>query len=137
LTVGRIIFGIIADRIGVIPIVRSCMLGSLCGTALIWWNPVDILSFLGLALTGFSLAPIFPLMISVTPKRLGSRHSANAIGFQVAAASLGIALLPGLAGVLAENLGLEAIGPFLLALAVAMFLLHEVTVPRRAQPIRE
>jgi fucose permease len=130
LTVGRILFGIVADRIGVIRIVRACMLGSICGAALLWWNLVDILGFLGLALIGFSLAPIFPLMISDTPRRVGGRHAANAIGFQIAGAGLGLAALPGLAGILAENVGLETIGPFLFALAVVMYLLHEVTVSR-------
>jgi fucose permease len=133
LTVGRIFFGIVADRIGTVRIIRACMLSSVCGAALIWWNPTDILSFLGLALIGFSLAPIFPMMISDTSKRVGAKHAANAIGFQVAAASLGLAALPGLAGVLAENVGLETIGPFLLAVAIVMFLLHEATLSGRRQ----
>jgi fucose permease len=92
----------------------------------------DVVGFLGLALIGFSLAPLFPLLISHTPKRLGAAHAPNAIGFQVAAAGLGLSLVPGLAGVLAESLGLEIIGPFLLLASIATFLLHEVIVSRRS-----
>lgn len=130
LTIGRILFGIAARYASSVSLLRASMLGATCGTVLIWWNPSDVLSFVGLALMGFSLAPIFPLSISNTPKQLGSTHAANAIGLQVAAASLGLAALPGLGGVLAENLGLESIGPFLVVLAVIMVLLHESTVRR-------
>lgn len=131
LTVGRIVFGFVVDRLGVVSSLRGCMLGVMLGSALIWWNMTDLLGFLGLALIGFALAPLFPLLVLYTPKRLGAAHASNAIGFQVAAAGLGLALLPGLAGVLADSLGLESIGPFLLIASVAMFLLHEVIVSRK------
>ena len=58
-----------------------------------------------------------------------------AIGFQIAAAGLGFALLPALGGVLAKNLGLEIIGPFLLAASVVMFLLHEVVARHPARSL--
>jgi fucose permease len=138
LTVGRILLGVFVDRLGVIAVSRACMLGTVLGSACIWWNTADIVSFLGLALIGFSVAPLFPSQISITPQRVGTGHAANAIGFQVAAASLGIASLPGLAGVLAENAGLETIGPFLLVISTATLLLHEALVHRSAarQPKR-
>jgi len=132
LTVGRIVFGIVADRLRIVSLLRGCMLGVILGSAFVWWNVTDTLGFLGLALIGFSVAPLFPSMVSDTPKRLGAAHAPNAIGFQVSAASLGIAILPGLAGVLAENLGLEVIGPFLLIVSTAMFLLHETIVHHRS-----
>jgi fucose permease len=143
LTVGRILFGIAASRIRVDTLLRAAMLGCICGAALIWWDPADVqvlgfhVSFVGLALLGFSLAPIFPLSMSDTPRLIGTRHAPNAIGFQVAAASLGIAVLPGLAGVLAERRGLEVIGPFLLALAVIMLVLHEAFALVRAPTPQE
>jgi fucose permease len=133
LTVGRILFGIAAQRFQTSILLRIAMLGAICASALIW-TPALLpnlnlpISFLGLALLGFSIAPIFPLSISDTPHLVGQKHAANAIGFQVAAASLGIAILPGLAGVLAQRMGLEVIGPFLVTLSVGMILLHEVAV---------
>lgn len=130
LTVGRIVFGALVARIGIAPLLRTGMLGVVCGAALTWWNPTDLLGFLGLALMGFSMAPIFPLSISATPQRLGAEHTANAIGFQVAAASLGLGVLPGFAGILAEAFSLEIVGPFLFVTSVAMFLLHEAMIPR-------
>jgi fucose permease len=128
LTAGRLLLGPVAERVGVVPLLRSCILGIVAGSALVWWHPTDLVSFLGLALIGLSVAPLFPSLISSTPGRVGPRHAANAIGFQVAAGSVGIALLPGFAGVLAQNLGLEAIGPFLVVAGSVMFVLHEALV---------
>jgi len=131
LTVGRMIFGLIMDRLGVVRTLRACMIGVVLGSACVWCN-VGVVSFLGLALIGFCLAPLFPSLISVTPGRVGDAHAANAIGFQVASASLGIAIIPGLAGVLAARLGLEIVGPFLLVTSIVMFLLHEVIIRRQS-----
>jgi fucose permease len=125
-TVGRVFFGLIATRFAVKRLLRVVMFGAICSAALIWGNVANMISFLGLAMLAFMLAPIFPLITSATPERVGPEHGANTIGFQVAAASLGATFLPALAGVLAENVGLEVIGPFLLVAAAVMFLLHEV-----------
>jgi len=54
----------------------------------------------------------------------------NTIGFEVTAASLGVAALSSLAGVLAARRSLEVIGPFLVGCAVLMFVLHEIVVRR-------
>jgi fucose permease len=131
-TVGRVFFGFIAARFEVKRLLRVAILGAILSAVLIWANAVDLLSFLGLALLAFMLAPVFPLVTSTTPERVGAAHGSNAIGFQVAAASLGATFLPALAGVLAERAGLEAIGPFLFATSVVLFVLHEVLARRRA-----
>ena len=128
LTVGRMVFGSAVGRLGVVRVLRLSMLGVLCGAGMLWWNGADLVSFLGLALMGFAQAPIFPLLVSITPKRVGDEHAANAIGFQVAAAGLGVGILPGLAGILAAKLGLEIVGPFLLVASIIMLLLHEVLI---------
>jgi fucose permease len=132
LTVGRILFGFVTDRLGIERSLRLAMLGTVIAAALIWWNAVALFGFLGLALMGFAVSPLFPLSVSATPRRIGAKHAANAIGFQIALGGLGFSLLPSLAGVLAERMGLEIIGPFLLLTSMAMFLLHEVAVRRGA-----
>jgi fucose permease len=131
-TLGRVVFGFIADRINVVNAIRAMMGLSILGTILLWWNPVDWVSFGGLALLGFALAPVFPLLISSTPERLGIGDATNAIGFQIGAASLGIAILPGLAGALAQRTTLEIIPPFLMLTSIIVFALHEVAVRAHA-----
>lgn len=125
-TVGRLFYGFIADRVDSVQAVRFSMVIAVLAALLLWWNGTNLVGFLGLAAMGFATAPIFPLLTSTTPQRVGPRHTANVIGYQVGAANLGIAVLPGLAGVLAARMGLEIIGPFLVAASVAMLVLYEV-----------
>lgn len=130
-TLGRIVFGFIASRVNITQSIRVCMVGIIAGAAMMWWNPTDAVSFAGLALIGFALAPIFPLLISTTPERLGDAHATNAIGFQVAAASLGIGVLPGLAGGLAAAIGLEIVSPYIALAAILMFAMFQLVSMRR------
>jgi fucose permease len=126
LTVGRILFGFVVQRVSPTLLLRWCMAGALLAALLIWLAVAPWLTFGGIALMGVALAPQFPLLISATPGYLGPRHATNGIGFQIAAAGLGGALLPGLVGLLANARGLEVLGPFLFVVILAMTVLFEV-----------
>lgn len=135
LTVSRFLAGIIIARISLGSFLRLNSLGILAGAALLGANLSAGGSLLGLALIGFAIAPFSPLMASATPGRVGAAHVANAIGLQFTGASLGMVILPWLAGILAEALGLEAIPQFVFALALLTFLSHEAILRReRRQP---
>lgn len=131
-TVGRFFFGVVANRFAVISAVRAASLTAVAASMLLWWNPVNWVGFLGLLLLGFAMAPIFPLLVTATPLRLGTADAGNAIGFQVAAASFGIGVLPGLAGALADYTSLEVVGPFLVVWLIVMAALHEIAVHHHA-----
>jgi fucose permease len=124
-TVGRILFGASLTWIRPVALIRLCMVGAVLGAALLGWKSLAGAGFVGLALFGFSISPIFALMVTSTQERLGPVHAPNAIGLQVAAAALGVGVLPGMAGVLAKHLGLEVIPQFLLAVTVVMIALFE------------
>ena len=59
-----------------------------------------------------------------TPSRLGKAASFHAVGFQVSAAMIGAAALPGAAGMLAQHWGLHVIHVMAAALAVVVLLIH-------------
>jgi fucose permease len=130
LTVGRVLFGIVVDRARIDLLLRGCLVAVVVGTALIWLDRSDLLSVLGLALVGLALAPIFPSLIATTPARLGPAHTANAVGFQVSAAALGGALVPGAIGLLAGRAGLGVIAPALFVAACLLLALYEVVTRR-------
>ena len=135
LTIGRVIFGHSAAHWSRDAILRIGTFGAPLGIALLWWHPSEFVSFAGLWILGFELAPIFPMMISATPERLGREHGANAVGMQMAAASLGVAVLPGVAALLMRSYGHESLPVFLLVLALAIVVLQEAAVrltPRAA-----
>jgi len=124
----RLLLGPLADRVDTVTLLRLCMTGVALGAGLLWWHTSDLASFLGLAMMGFAQGPIFPSLVSVTPRRVSIGHVDNLIGFQVAAASLGAAALSSGAGVLASWLNLEVVGPFMAGWAATVILLHELTL---------
>lgn len=135
LTIGRVIFGHSAAHWSRDAILRIGTFGTPLGILLLWWHPSVLVSFIGVWVLGFALAPIFPMMISATPERLGREHGANAVGMQMAAASLGVATLPGLAAMIMRTYGYESLPVFLFVLALAILVLQETAVrltPRAA-----
>ena len=123
--VGRIVFGTIADRVGIDRLLRISTYTALVGTALFAINVAPFVSALGLAVSGLGLASIYPCMMMRTPQRLGKSLAAHAIGFQVSAATLGAAVLPSLSGFMAEYVGLEMIAVGSVGMALTVVLLHE------------
>lgn len=124
LLAGRIVLGPVAERIGAPRLLRLATIGVVVGSALFaipgaGWGAV------ALPFLGFALASIFPGLMAETPRRVGSELTPHAIGFQVSAATLGVAAVPILSGLVGQHLGLAAIGPLLAGFAVVLLLLHE------------
>ncbi len=125
LTAGRLLSGLAVNYMPVHVLLRLCMLGLAMGATMMWLDLTNWFSFLGFAMIGLGCAPIFPSMIATTPERLGAAHTANAVGFQLAAAVLGASLLPSLVGVLARSFTLEILSPFVLCAALLLWILFE------------
>lgn len=124
-TIGRMLFGTYLPKISNVNLLRICITVAALGALLLWWNPVTAIGLAGLVLLGFAQAPLFPVLVSETPRYIGVAHSQNAVGFQVAGAGLGVAGLPSLAGILATAVGLEVVSPYVLVALVLLFVLHE------------
>lgn len=121
---GRVLSGIIADRFGIDRLLRYCLAGAGCG-ALLFAARLPVADFVGLALAGLGLAPVFPCLMSRTPHRLGSNLSTHAVGFQIGAAMIGAAAVPGMLGVMAGLAGLEAVPIGAAVLFGLLLLLYE------------
>jgi fucose permease len=117
LTLGRFFFGGIVAAIGVQRLLQACLLGVLVGLGVLWIAGAPWVAFVAMALLGVVQAPVYPALVTLTPSQFGSTHTANAVGFQVAAGVVGGAGVPALMGVLAQGFGLETIVPTLLAAA--------------------
>jgi len=114
-TVGRIVAGAVANRVGSNQLILGGLVGALLGTGLLIWNPSELANVVAVTIIGLSIAPIFPALMSGTGARVGDHHAANTIGMQMAATGLGNAIIPSLMGVLAQQLSLEVIPVSLLA----------------------
>ena len=134
-TGGRIIYGAVANRFEIDRVLRVCTLGMIVGAGLFWWNPVNAVGLLGLVVIGAAQAPVFPLLMSGTAKRVGAVHAENGISLQMGAVGIGTALLPGLIGTVGKNFGLESMSALILFMAVVVFILHELINFYRVKPV--
>jgi fucose permease len=128
LTAGRIVFGIIADRVGPLRLLRITMAGAGIGAALFWIGTPDFLGAIGLLILGFSLAPMFPLLIGETPKRVGAHRSSFVVGLQMGGSSIGVMLLAGGMGLFVEAFDLNVVVPGLFAILILFVLTHELVL---------
>ena len=136
-TLGRILAGLYAHHIRLNTLLLGAMLLALLGAVLFWWNPLPLVGVAGVFVVGFAMAPIFPGLVSSTDRRVSHRHAANTIGIQISAAGLGGALLPSLAGALAQRISLETI-PVMLAFSLIGLLLlfwFSTTTPFRKSSV--
>ena len=127
-TIGRIVAGLYAKRVGVNLLVSGGVVGALLGAVLLVWNPSQVANLIAVALIGFSIAPIFPAMMSGTSQRVGAHFAANTIGMQMAAAGLGTAIIPSLLGILARQTSLEVIPLCLVVAFAGLFGLYTLAV---------
>jgi fucose permease len=134
--VGRVVFGLVAERVGLDRLLRACLLAAVAGAALFAAPLPAGWAVAGLVVAGVGLAPVFPCLMTRTPQRLGPALSAHAIGFQVGAAMIGAAAIPAGLGLLAGGAGLGAVPAAVAALAAGLWLLHEGLLRRGERTAR-
>jgi fucose permease len=128
LFVGRLLSGVVTDRIGTHRVLTAGIAGMVAGAALVALPAPGWLAVAGLVLIGFAAAPMFPLLTLTTAERVGAAHADRTIGAQVGASALGATTVPAAIGVLIGRVGPEVLGPCLLLLAALLGLIY--TVPQ-------
>lgn len=123
LTLGRLLLGRVAQRIGNRRLIEICLGGVVLGMLFIWLVPQFATASLALFITGFCLGPIFPTTIALMSDTLPSRIVPSAIGFLASFGSMGAALLPLIAGNLAQQYGMWILLPYVIALTSIMLVL--------------
>ncbi|MBI9050161.1 MAG: MFS transporter [Anaerolineaceae bacterium] len=127
-TIGRVLAGLYAKRIGVHLLVQASLILALLGAILLIWNPTEFINLLAVALIGFAIAPIFPALMSGTSQRVGANFAANTIGMQMAATGLGTAAIPSVLGVLARQYSLEVVPICLVLVFLLLFGLYQTSM---------
>jgi len=135
-TGGRIFFGFIANRFDAPRLLRWCLLAAVVGTFMFAWNPLPVIGSIGLIIVGFAEAPIFAMLMTTTPQRVGLEHAENGVSLQMVCVGLGAAILPGLIGTIGKNFGLETMTMTFAAMAVIAFVSHEMArLARTGRPV--
>ncbi|MEU6076570.1 MFS transporter [Micromonospora sp. NPDC047074] len=133
LFVGRVVQGVVAERLGAAVVLRGSLVGMAVGAVLIALPAPGWVAVAGLFVLGFAAAPVFPLLTLTTAGRVGAAHADRAIGLQIGTAGLGAALVPAGIGVLIADTSVELLGPALVVLAAGLIALH-VAGTRRPAP---
>lgn len=131
-TGGRFLSGFVAGRVSERAQILVYTAFAAIGALLLARPGLD-LALPGLLLTGVALAGVFPTLISVIPQRFGLDHAPNIIGFTLASANVGIAILPGLGAFIAARAGFESIGLFIVAMAVLLIASYGLILRRSVQ----
>jgi fucose permease len=135
-TGGRIFFGFIANRFDPTRLIRWCMAVMVVGTVLLAWNPVPMVGFIGLIITGFAEAPIFAMLMMATPERMGLEHAENGVSLQMMCIGVGSAVLQGLIGTIGKTFGLETMTITFVVIAVISLVAHELAhLAHTARPV--
>ena len=128
LTVGRILSGFITFWLSNQKLLMLSVILLLIGIITVAFGKGGIL-YGGFVLIGLGCAAIFPTMIHETPRRFGERNSSTIIGLQVAFGSVGITVIPPLAGVLLQDFTMNLFPIFLilftLVLITATFMIEK------------
>lgn len=134
LTAGRLLIPIFTRHLHASRIVQIAPFGLILGASLTilpnHW-PYQI----GILIMGFSMAPMFPTLMSLTPQRYGKDVALHTIGLQVSAATLGIAAIPSLAGVISDRFSLVAISWTMLIAAIVVTVLSTLIHARTRHTI--
>jgi fucose permease len=131
---GRIALGTFGNRLPAVRLLDIAIAASAIASLLFWLTPQAVAGFIALPLLGFSVSVIYPLLLSVTPARVGASMTGHAVGYSLAAGTVGGGALPAAIGVVLQAVGLAALGPALVLLAAAVLGLHLVN--RRASSDR-
>jgi fucose permease len=118
LTAGRLWLGAWGHHHDVDRLLRLSLAGALGAAVLLWvGGPV---APVGLPVAGLALSVVFPLLMLVTPARVGVERAAAAVGWQAASGSVGSAAGPAAVGLVLAVAGVDAYGPALVVLALAL-----------------
>lgn len=126
ITSGRFINGFIADKVRDKILLRSGILLLLSGVLLVCvpvGSPWPAL--IGLVLTGFGCAPVYPTIIKATPINFGEKNSQAIIGIQMASAYTATTFMPPFFGFLAGKTDIALYPFFLLIFALLMLFMSE------------
>jgi fucose permease len=124
LAAGRIALALFGDRVGAARLFDLSVGGALVSAVAFWLLPPPVAALVALPCIGASLSVFVPLLIYLTPRRVGRAAAPRAIGYQMAAGMIGGAVLPAGIGVVMQSSGVSTLGLCLSVLALALGGLH-------------
>jgi len=127
LAAGRVGLGLFGNRAAPARLLDIGVVMAVLGALGFWLGPLPVAPFVALPILGMAVSVIFPLLLSLTPERVGTAMTAHTVGYGLAAGNVGAGAIPALTGLLLQSQGVLALGPALTAMAIALLLLHLIS----------
>jgi fucose permease len=124
LAAGRVALGLLGNRVAPIRLLDAGVTTAALAAVAFWLAPPLVSALIALPVLGVAVSVIFPLLLSITPTRVGATMTTHAVGYELAAGTLGGGGLPALTGLVLQSAGLLSLGPALAAMATGLLLLH-------------
>ncbi|MDD6036187.1 MAG: MFS transporter [Lachnospiraceae bacterium] len=125
-TIGRFLNGVIADKFGDKRMIRTGVVGMLCGIGMVLLPfKTDVVALCGLVVIGLGAAPVYPCIIHSTPANFGKENSQSLVGIQMASAYCGSTFMPPVFGLIAQFINVSLYPVFLAVFAVLLLVLTE------------
>lgn len=114
IALGRIVLGFVSARVGNLQLMVVVYLsGAIILSIILWTVPVLMASAVAASLIGLFIGPLYPTMMAVAVTKLPKRLHVSGLGFASTFGGGGAAVLPFIAGILAENFGTWSIAPLI------------------------
>jgi fucose permease len=124
---GRAALGLFGNRARPIRLLDASVALAILASLGFWLGPPLVAAFIALPTLGIAASLIFPLLLSLTPERVGSAMTPHTVGYGLAAGNLGAGAIPALTGLVLQSAGVIVLGPILASLAVVMAALHAIS----------
>ena len=108
-TASRLLLGAVGRHVDPTRLSRWSAAVTVAAVGIFWWAPTIGVGVVALVFAGFAHGPLFPLQMLLTAQRFGASAAATFVGFQIAAANVGGAIVPGLVGLSVERYGLASV----------------------------
>jgi fucose permease len=127
LAAGRVGLGLLGNRLAANHLLDAGITVAAAAALAFWLAPPLVSGLIALPILGAAVSIVFPLLLSLTPTRVGTVMTAHAVGYELAAGTLGGGGFPALTGLLLQSAGLLTLGPLLAVMAAALLLLHLIS----------
>jgi fucose permease len=121
--VGRLTVGLSGPRWPASRLLEASMIVAGAGGLGIWILPGAVSGIISICVAGAGMAAIFPTLVALTVLRARGARAVAMIGYQVAAAAVGAAIVPGGVGLLVSWRSVEVIGPVVVCCLLLMAIL--------------
>ena len=118
LMLGRLISGLISNRLGDKPLIRIGIAVELIGILMVFIPAQSyVIAAIGFFVIGTGMGPVYPAIQHMAPYNFGKRYSAAVIGLQMASAYIGSTFMPMVFGHVQQAIGIGIMPVYLTVFA--------------------